>query len=179
METKKQIYIISSTFVLTIFFLLLFLVFPILNDIKQNSKDFANQKNSTYVLADEFDQAKEFQTNNKNFSVELDAINNIFVDSKNPVKFIQFLEKMASESNVSMEISKPYFVKEKSILIAFLQLSVVGDFSSILKFTAIVESGNYLVKLQDLSIQKYKSNNSDNAEQDMLRAEMVTKALAN
>lgn len=173
--TKKEIYITASVFFLVSLFLVLFFLYPTFNDITKESQNLVSQENSVILLEKEFDETGNFQKNYMEYQPNLQKIENLFIDSQNPVAFIKFLEKTASDFGLVLEISSPFFTKEGDVSFANFQISVTGGFSGILKFTKALEYGPYLVRIQNLDINNNTGPNHIKEEE----ASILIKAFVN
>ncbi|MBI2054267.1 MAG: hypothetical protein HYT36_02955 [Candidatus Staskawiczbacteria bacterium] len=162
MKTKNKIYIVSAFFSLSSLALLLFLVFPTINKIKAYSDDFLSKKRSTDTLKIQAIEVDKFKKNYDIYKPNLEKIDQLFIDKKSPVYFIEFLEKTAFESGIHPEISlSPYSLEEteeeEGKTIITFQFFSSGDYLSILKFTKLLETGPYLVQIKNLTIKNSES----------------------
>jgi hypothetical protein len=151
---KNKIYTISIVFGLTIIILIIFFVLPSLKEIKENSKDLLLGKNNLAFLEAQVNEIENFKKNYNDYQPNLEKIDQLFVDSKNPVDFIKFLEKTASDFEIESEISLLSLPQGKEQDTVIFQIFSKGDFSKILKFSEKLENGPYLIKIQNLTIKK-------------------------
>lgn len=161
MDIKKQIYIIISVLSLSLLFLILFFIWPLFKEIEQSSKSLALQKKSAVNLELQLEEAKKFKQKYESYRPAFQKIDSMFIDSSNPVKFIEFLENTAQNQNIKLQISAPLFSKEKDLTFANLQLSASGDFSGIIKFIKEIEAGPYLIQTQNLNIENRKTTTAN------------------
>ncbi len=157
MEIKKQIYIIVSAFFLLAIFLVLFLVYPLSKEITQSSGELVSQINSRLALKSQYDQALNFKQKYESYQQNLNKADDLFIDPQNPVDFIEFLEKTASDSGIKLQISAPSFSKEETLPYESFQLSSSGSFPNTAKFISQLETGRYLIQIKNLNIQNNKS----------------------
>lgn len=153
METKNKIYIISAIFGLVVLVLVIFFVLPSFKKIKKSSEDLFSEKNNIILLENQLNGVENFKKNYNNYKTDLEKIDLLFVDLKNPVNFIESLEKIAFDSNINLEISPSSSKKEPENSVVF-RLFAEGDFPDIIRFSEKLESGPYLTKIQDLTIKK-------------------------
>jgi len=158
METKKKIYIIASAFFLIAMFLILFFIYPLFKEISKKSRELVTQRNNLLFLEGQFNEVEKFKKNYETYRPNLDKIDNLFVDSQNPVNFIEYLEETASASGIELKISAPTILKEKTSLYDKFQFSSTGGFSGTLKFIKNLETGPYLVQIQNISIGNIKDS---------------------
>ncbi len=147
-------------------FLAVFFIFPLLNEIKINSKDLISAKNRVAFLSAQTKETENFKNNYEAHRPNLDKIEKMFVDSDNPVDFIKFLEKTATDLSITSQISLPSSKNSmgtgpESII---FQLSSKGSFSEMLNFTQKIETGPYLIEIENLTIQN--SQEKDTQEKD-------------
>ncbi len=178
METKKEIYIIILGGSLIALFLFLIFVYSPFKEIQQKSQELISQKNSAFLLEKEFNKVENFKKRYESHQFDLEKIDNLFIDPQNPVKFIEYLEKSASELGISLEISTPSFLKEEPFSFVVLQLFSSGDFSKILLFARELEAGPYLVEIQNLNIENYKDEKASKKQTGKVAAAFLIKILA-
>jgi len=156
MTIKNKIYITTSIFLLSSLFLVLFFIYPLISEIVVKSNDIKSLKKDLFIIDKQFEEAKNFDKNYYDYELNFEKIDHLFVDAKNPVNFIEFLEKSAQSSLVSLQISSPSIEADKS---AGFQLSLYGGFQQTLAFLKKIESGPYLVEIQSLSMSSKTSEN--------------------
>ena len=158
MKPKNKIFIISVIFGLMILALIIFLIYPLFKEIKKNSQVMLVFKEELILLRTQIKELKEFGAVYENYQPNLAKINQLFFDSKNPVKFIRFLEKTAFDSGVSIEISPLIFPKkEKETKLwdyVTFKLSSKGSFPNFLKFSDKLEVSPYLTEIQNLTLKR-------------------------
>jgi hypothetical protein len=154
MAIKRQIYIIILIFFLLSASLLVFFVYPLIKELSHNSAEIILHKKNVSVLENEFIDAQKFYKKQQDYQSNLDKLEQMFVDSYNPVDFIKFIEENSSNFNVQTEISTPLFYDEESLPYTLLQISCSGNFSDILKFVNAIEMGKYLIEVKSLDLSK-------------------------
>ncbi len=151
---KNKIYITTIIFGLATLFLILFFVWPLLREIKNNSKNILSEKNNSATLEVQSNEIENFKKNYENYKPNLEKISQLFIDPQNPVDFIKFLEDTAYNSGIKPKISlMPPSQKEKQNVVDF-QLFSSGDFLKILNFSEKIENGPYLIEIKNLIIKK-------------------------
>ena len=157
MTAKNKIYIYSAVFFLAGLAMILFLIAPVFANINKNSEKLFSDKESLLVLSEQVKEMESFQKNYEAYKTNLEKIDGMFVDPKNPVEFIEFLEKVASESKIKSDISlmqgKEKENKSGPAFLAF-QVACEGNFSDIIGFSEKLENGQYLIDIQNLMIKK-------------------------
>lgn len=152
MNSNNKIYIISSVFALAALLLFVFYIWPISKEIEQNSQDLISAKNDITTLGAQINETENFKKNYATYKPNLDKIDGLFIDPKNPVDFIKFLEDTASASQITSQISLPPS-SENSPQFVIFQLSSRGSFSGVLNFSKKIEAGPYLIEIENLTIQ--------------------------
>jgi len=152
---KNQIITILSIYGALSLLLVVFLIYPLFNEIIKNSQDLISEKNNIITLETQVKEIENFKENYETYKKDLEKIDNLFIDPDNPVNFIEFLESAASNSGVSLKISSvPTYTESQKVTQNFitLQFASTGDFSKILGFIKKIEEGPYLIEITNLTI---------------------------
>ena len=167
MKNSNKIYIILLIFTLVSLFLAVFLILPLSKEIEKNSKDLISAKNNMAILLAQVDGIENFKKNYETYKPNLEKMDQLFVDPNNPVDFIKFLEDTAFSSQITSQISLPpssqnIQKKSKGALQDFiiLQFSSKGNFSEVSNFLKEIESGPYLIEIENLTIQNSQTPTS-------------------
>lgn len=152
MKINNKIYTILITFAIGSLFLVVLFVWPLLKEIKKNSKDLVSAKNNIVTLVAQTIETEKFKNDYKTYEPNLEKIDRLFVDPSNPVDFIKFLETAAYEYQVTSQISLQASSQASRRDIVF-QFSSKGGFSQMLNFLKEIENGPYLVEVENLTIQ--------------------------
>lgn len=162
MKIKNKIYIIVVFFGLTAVFLFIFFVFPFFKKIKTNSDDLFSKKQSIAIFKNQATEVENFKKKYEEYKPNLEKTDRLFVDLENPVDFIEFLEKTASDSGIESEISlSPYSLKQEDEFSITFQFFSSGNFLKILEFTKALESGPYLIQIKNLTIKNSEAEGVD------------------
>ena len=151
MKTKSKIYIISIFF-LVFYTIIIFISFFLYNKIIEKSKNLTDEENKTMVLKNQMVEIEAFKIDNKLDGQNLEKIDNMFVDSQNPVDFVEFLDKSAADSGIKLNMSALTFSKNGLSNSADSQLSLIGNLPEIITFLKVIENGPYLIKINNLDI---------------------------
>ncbi len=156
MKTGKKIYIIIIIFAFIILSLIVFLIYPTFKSIKDGSEEILSSKNKTISINAETMELDSFKKNYKNYKPNLDKIDQLFVDLANLVDFIKFLEKVALDSGINADINLVNSKQEKinNFPVVLFQVSAKGDFLNMLKFIDKLETGPYLIRIENLTFKK-------------------------
>ena len=138
----------------------LFFILPIFNEIEKNSIDLISAKNSMVTFNAQIAETGYFKNNYASYKTNLDMIDQLFVDPADPVNFIKFLEDTASGYQITSQISLPPSSQNQNKTnqgFILFQLASKGSFSNVLSFVKMIETGPYLIEIENLTIQ----NSSD------------------
>jgi Tfp pilus assembly protein PilO len=156
LNPNKKIMVSGVIFGIVIFIFIVLIIYPLFGAIRAESKELISQKNKQAELILKTENIKEFQKNYKDYQPNLKRIDNLFVNSAEPINFIEFLEREAANSRLSIEIAPfpPPKIKEDLWSSMNFQLKISGAFSDFLKFLEKLESSPYLIEVLNLNINK-------------------------
>lgn len=147
-----------------VLFLIFFVINNILSQIKKESENFIIQKKELLESEAKIRNIQDFRANFKQYQPNLEKIGNLFVNTAEPIEFIEFLEGEANASQLSIEII-PSVASE-------FRLNLKGSFPNFSRFIERLEYGPHLVKPVSLSIRKISN------EKDEISAALLIKAYA-
>lgn len=153
-KPKNKIYISTAIFALIILLLIIFIIFPFLEKIKNNSADSASEKNSFASLGAQATEIEKFKSKYASYEPNFKKIDQLYIDPGNPVDFFKFLEKIASDCKISSNVSLLQDYSKANSGSVNLQVFSNGEFLNIIKFLDKLETGPYMVKIKNLSIKK-------------------------
>ena len=158
MTTDKKIYISSAILILLIILFIIFLICPIFEEIKKNSKDLISQNENLVSLEVKVVNLKKFETIYQNLKPNLEKIDNLFIDPEVPVEFISFLEKTSRSCNLtlSLSLSSQKKIAEETWYSLNFQTNLTGSFLDFSKFLEKLEASPYLIEIKDITINKLK-----------------------
>src|SRR3989338_2614911 len=139
---NKKFLIISVCSAILVAVLAYFGVYFLYKTIENNSKELARLEKEVVLTGNKLEEEKK--------------IKEVFVDSEIPIELIQFLENIAEENNISIDISPISFKKEEGAIwmpMGF-QINLAGSFSGCRAFLQKVEYGPYLLEPQNMNAQK-------------------------
>lgn len=160
MTTAKKINLSIIIFVVLIFLVISFVIYPSFKEIKKSSKDLIYQKENLSNLEAKIVNLEKFRILYKNLEEILDKIDNLFINPEVPVDFISFLEKNSKDCQLATEISFSPVKKIKTDPWPSLSFKITstGSFSNFLKFLEKLENSQYLIEIQNLSINQTKKS---------------------
>ena len=156
MSFKRKIYISIIIFSGLSILLTVFLIYPLFSEIEKSSQNFLSQKQKLLALEKKVENLEKFKKILPEISTDLKKIDNLFVDPKVPIDFISFLEKTSQDFQLSLKISPglPLKIEKDPWPSIGFQLSLAGSFSNFTKFLEKLESGPYLIEIQNLTISR-------------------------
>ncbi|OGZ67386.1 MAG: hypothetical protein A3C58_03800 [Candidatus Staskawiczbacteria bacterium RIFCSPHIGHO2_02_FULL_34_10] len=157
MKIKNKINTTALVFLLIVLLLIVFIIYPIFKYVINSSKEVSNKKSEIVSLALESKELNDFKEKYNDHSVKFSQINNLFAKSQDPIDFIKFLEKTASDYNIEAVINlapTPKGININSLPSFIFQISTKGEFPNVLKFLEKLEKSNYLININNVSMQK-------------------------
>ena len=162
-------------------------VLPIVSEMERAGLSIGEQREKIAGYEKRIAAAREFAAFAKEEKNNLEKINNVFVDSKLPLEFINFLEAEARRSSVDIKFSSS-MVQQKTAqeqLSIIIKASVAGGREEVLRFLKNIEDGPYLVQIQNASIELNSRDRGGAAQPDVpaidsgiTKADILIKAYA-
>lgn len=136
--------------------LIIFLIYPLFKEIKNNSEDLISKKQKLFSFKTKIENLEKFQSLWQEIEPNFKKIDQLFIDSEVPVEFISFLEATARDCEIPIEISSalPSKIKEDPWPSLFFQISSTTSFSKFLRFLAKIETSPYLIEIQNLNTRR-------------------------
>jgi Tfp pilus assembly protein PilO len=131
--------------------MIVFIIYPLIRDIRENSAEFISQKQKLADLEEKIKNLNDFKILYKEYKPNLDIIDNLFIDSEVPVDFIAFLENTAKNCQLEIRIS-PSSSKSKDEFGYYLgfNVSLAGIPDNLMKFIDKIENAPYLIKINSV-----------------------------
>ncbi len=136
-------------------------IFPLFNKVKALSQEYLSGQEILIKLDQREFLAKELQKNYQEREVDLTKIAGVFLGSEEVVGFISNLETIAQQTDNFFKIQtiSPYTpLTDKESPFLNFQISLWGDFSSLLLFLTHLENNPYppyrLVETENLTIKR-------------------------
>lgn len=161
MKTKSKIYLNIIIFVAISLCLILFLIYPPLRDIKNNSKAILSNESREALISREITELDNFKKKYNDYENNFKKIDQLFIDPKNPVNFIKFLEELSYGNNIDSDInliSTQANQNNSAPPIAF-KISAVGTTSNLVSFIKRLELSSYLVTIINITIKGQEQSN--------------------
>lgn len=155
MSLKKKICLTIIIFLAISLVLIIFLVYPFFQQIQESSASLVLEKKTSAFLIQEKQELKKAKQALLKHQESLTRIDNLFIDSENPIVFIGFLEEQAQKSKIYFELSSLGPEQKKEPWPSFhFQISAAGSSSDFLKFLEGLESSPYLIEILNLNMRR-------------------------
>jgi Tfp pilus assembly protein PilO len=158
MNIKSKNFIIVIIFIVIYLAIILFFVWSLIKDIKDESLNLIFRKNEEFSFKEQMFQLEKFNQEKVNYQESFLKSENAFIDSKNPIILIKFLENTAKDSNVTLDIlltpSLAQKIKTDIWPSISMQIKFSGSFQNTLKFINKLENSPYLISIESLKMNK-------------------------
>ena len=156
MTTKNRVYIAIIIFLSLGFLLLIFLIQPAYQDIKDSAQELIFIKEELASLERKIKNIEEFRENYQEINENLEKMEKLFVQSKVPIGFISFLERRSQESRCQIEISPSAIAQDKDSPWPYLTFHIesVSSAPNFFRFLEKLEVSPYLVEIRNLTIRR-------------------------
>lgn len=135
-------------------------VLPLFNGIKEASSEVLNQKAALAGLEAKSQNIQDFKIFHRTEENNLAKINDLFIDSAEPVDFIEFLEKESFKERLAIEISPlaPQANKDDAWPSMNFKLDFFGSFPDFLKFFDKLEASPYLIEVLNFNLRRLSAS---------------------
>jgi len=156
MDIKKKINIIIAIFLGLTILLIGFVIYPLFQGIKNDSKELISQKQKLISLETKIESLMQFQTLWQGIESNFQETEKLLIDPEVPVAFISSLETIAKDCQMIIKISSmPSSGTEKDPWSSlFFQINSATSFSKFLKFLEKLETSPYLIEISSLNVRK-------------------------
>ncbi len=159
MNNKNAIYVLAGIFTATAVGLSVFLIYPLLSDIKRGSQEILVSRANVVNTKLQTIELNRFQKNYKDHQPNFTKADALMVDSKDPINFIKFLETTAADSGVTADI-KLISSGQQTLdrwPVSVFEIVSNGSFSSMMVFSEKLETGPYIAIIKSISLKKHQS----------------------
>ena len=155
MKTQNSIYILGAIFLAISLLLVVFLIWPAVQKIQQSSAEIFSDRVAIASLGKDVGALDNFKKQYDIYKPNLAKVDQLFIDAQNPVSFIEFLEKIAKDSNLEIDV-RLFDGKDaiKAMPAAVFSIVAKGDFLNIVSFAQKMENGPYLINITNMTIAK-------------------------
>jgi hypothetical protein len=158
LKSKDKLYIISGVLIVIFACFIAFFIYPTLTDVIGHSQKLLADKAQDSLMQKELSELQAFKNNEYLYDANLQKADNLLIDARNPVDFVEFLERIAGQSQISVDVSLAPQVSGKPVPFV---LNTTGSFSGTAAFSRRVETGPYLITINKLSITKPEFSKED------------------
>ncbi len=156
---RKKLYITASVSIIITLLFVFGLISPLFSTIKNDSKDLLSQKEKIVSLREKKENFKNLQRAYLDIQANKNKIDSLFVDIKEPINFINFLEKTSETLNLTTQISlNNEEVENKLQPTLSFQIKSTGSFQNFMRFLEKLESSPYLIEIDSLNIKKLSAS---------------------
>lgn len=151
---KKPLFIIILTSVFSLVLGTYFALLPLLFRLEKIAKDIKAQEEAVKFFQEQNRKLQEAAAVYSTSQAVSEQTKNIFVNPKAPISFIEFLEKLAKEQEVLLQIipkSKTELKPWKGIAFS---LNIKGPFLKSLNFLNKLENAPFLVEISQVTINR-------------------------
>lgn len=156
MNTKKQIILFWVICLIMAFAIIWFFVIPLFKTISQISSEFVNVNKELAIINNETREIKDTEDICDKIDPDLQKAEDLFVSKDVPIKVIEFLENVATISDLLIEISPSSLDDYKDSAWDFVgfRLVLYGSYVNFMRFLEKIETGPFLIETYNLSIKE-------------------------
>lgn len=160
-----------------IYLVVIFFVFFLIKKIEKEGKEILSLERELTILKEKEKFLLNFKSYLNEIFPDLIKIESLFVSKEDPLPFFEFLEKIAKENNVVLEIKSSTIKKEKERSYFIFNLSAISSYPYFFKFLTKLEKGPYLIEITKIVISRIEEENAqkENAKEGDVRADISLK----
>jgi len=164
MSWPKNFYLLLTIAAIFNLCLIIFLIFPLFNNIRKGSEEIIKQKEALFLLEAKTKNLREARMIYQKIGPELEKTKSLFINPAMPVGFTAFLENLSRETNTDLAIVPLTQEKTKTDVWQpfFLQLNLKGAFPDFLKFLEKLENSPYLIEIVTLDVREGTNDKAKN-----------------
>ncbi len=153
MRKKKNIIYLTGGFIIVITGLISFAIIPLFLEITGRSEDLKLKKRNLDYLSE---RAREPDQEIGDLREILDKIDDMFINPRRPVDQIIFLERLASENNLDMDLSIAGPRESEDEMWSYLNfaISIRGEINDLYRFIEEIQNKNWFASINRLNIRK-------------------------
>jgi len=170
MTIQNKVKISIVFFIISILFVLILVLNPLLKEIKNNSTDLISQEEKSVSLDEKIKNLEGLKAVYSQFEPNLEKIDALLVNSEMPIDFISFLEGIGKLNQGKIKISSVSCSKTEEDIwpsVCF-QVSFAGATVNFFKFLEKIENSPYLVSIKNLNINMVKEKNNVSIQANIL-----------
>lgn len=144
-----------------IYFGLIFSIYYLIEKIENDKKEFLSIREEILSLREKESFLLDFKSTINRIFPDLIKIDNLFVLQKDPISFLNFLEKISSENNVKLEIKSSSIKEENEISYLIFTLDLTSSYPNFFKFLTKLEKGPYMVQITKVAISRIEEKSAE------------------
>jgi len=156
MGSVRKIFLISLIFGLISLILIVFGIFPLFKGIKKNSQELIQTKQDLFFSQEKMGGINQIKKIYEEIEPDFRKIESFFIDPGAPIDLIKFFESVAEGSTMSIDIisAVPKTIENDPWNSLEFQIILTGSFPNFSKFLEKIETGPYLVEIQNLNVKR-------------------------
>lgn len=153
---KIKISVALAAIIITM--LIVLVIYPLWQQkIPENNKKLIELQKKEQLLKIKLSQLQAYKTLPKEIKMTVKNLQTMLVDPDFPVDFLDFLDNLARQNNLTIDYSPTGRGKsDKEIL---YRLNLTGNLQDTLRFITQLENGPFLISLNKIQMQKNSENN--------------------
>lgn len=159
-----------------------FFIYPLARSIEANAQENFILKQKLVSLQSQSRAFLPLKADYEKLIPFFNKVELLFVDGSAPLDFIEFLEKIGRDSDVSLEISPSSSLKKDVPWTSVdFRLTLLGPFPKCLQFLAKLENSPYLIEIQDFTARRLgqeELKKVKNVPKDAVNVNLTLKAFA-
>jgi len=160
---KNKIYLTSGIMTLVVIGLWLIVISPSIVKIKSYNADIHDKRVTLEILQKQKAQIDTLEREYKKIQEDTKQISQVFIFRERTLDFISLMENIASEYQISQEISLEELGKSGGdIQKLTLQLNLKGDFINLIKYINKIETLDYYIDINSLNFFRQEGSVSLN-----------------
>jgi len=160
LNSNKKIYILSSTALIILFVLLVFVIIPFHNQINSYNNEIYDQRVQLAIQKQQRENIEETQRDYNKIKNEVDKISKVFIRKDKTLNLISDLEIIAAQKNIDQKIAITSNAETAPSNTLDLKISLTGSFTNIVQYLVKLEKLDYYVVIDDLNFINQENGTS-------------------
>ena len=160
---------------LLVFFCSVGVYFMVGRGIVVNARVLEEKTRELNGLKSQEERIREFEKARSRLQGKLQLLEGFFVDSNNPIEFLEFLEATAKDLSIEVVPETPSKLPQDAFASMTFNVHTKGSYVSSLKFLEILENAPYLLEVRDVNMVEAKEASTGRNVDFILRIKTYTK----
>lgn len=163
MTPKQKIFIAGGAFAIFLLLFFAFLFFPLMRGIRADSAKVLAARSQLAEISLYEEQIRRFEKISQSKQGDLGKIHNLFLDTDTPIAFLEFLEDLARNAQVSLKITPVESQKKEGDAWDSMDFRLAGrgPYPHVLSFVKQAENGPYLFEFKNAVLQRVTTGEVD------------------